>query len=194
MKSIIFIALTVFVLSCNNKSTTKENTETNTDSSSVAVTDTTAKTSETGSMGPGELVNAYLSIKNSLVNSNTADAATGAKTLSAALENISAASFTADQKKTFDEIKADMKEHADHIENKSADLAHQREHFDMLSRNMIDLVKITGTNTKLYLDFCPMFNDNKGASWLSESKDIRNPYYGDKMMKCGVVKEEIEPK
>jgi hypothetical protein len=194
MKHIFFISLATLILSCNNKNTTKENTDTVTDANTVIPVDTTSKTNSNGIHSSGELVSAYLAIKNSLVSSNNSEAAAGAKSLSAALEKLDASSFTADQKKTVDEIKADLKEHADHIENKSADLAHQREHFDMLSRNMIDLVKITGTNTKLYLDFCPMFNDNKGASWLSESKEIRNPYYGDKMMKCGVVKEEIEAK
>lgn len=39
---------------------------------------------------------------------------------------------------------------------------------------------------------CPMYNDNKGALWLSESKDIKNLYYGNKMVECGEVKEVIK--
>jgi Cu(I)/Ag(I) efflux system membrane fusion protein len=34
--------------------------------------------------------------------------------------------------------------------------------------------------------------DNKGAYWLSETKEIRNPYFGDKMMTCGEVKKEFK--
>lgn len=37
------------------------------------------------------------------------------------------------------------------------------------------------------VQFCPM----KNASWLSDSKEVCNPYYGDKMLTCGSVKEEI---
>jgi hypothetical protein len=39
--------------------------------------------------------------------------------------------------------------------------------------------------------FCPMANDNTGAYWLSTSKDILNPYFGDKMLKCGSVQATI---
>jgi hypothetical protein len=38
-----------------------------------------------------------------------------------------------------------------------------------------------------------MYNDKKGAIWLSETKEIKNPYYGKKMLTCGNVKEEITP-
>ena len=27
--------------------------------------------------------------------------------------------------------------------------------------------------------------------WISDKKGIRNPYFGDKMMKCGIVKGEL---
>ncbi|MDQ6756917.1 MAG: DUF3347 domain-containing protein, partial [Bacteroidota bacterium] len=43
-----------------------------------------------------------------------------------------------------------------------------------------------------YKDFCPMYNNNKGAIWLSEVKDIKNPYLGKKMPTCGNMKEEIK--
>lgn len=44
----------------------------------------------------------------------------------------------------------------------------------------------------VYKQFCPMAFDNKGAYWLSTEKEVRNPYFGDKMLKCGVVEETIE--
>jgi hypothetical protein len=36
-----------------------------------------------------------------------------------------------------------------------------------------------------------MAKDGKGAMWLSETKEIKNPYFGDKMMECGEVNEII---
>ncbi|MBA4058359.1 MAG: hypothetical protein C0490_26815, partial [Marivirga sp.] len=44
----------------------------------------------------------------------------------------------------------------------------------------------------LYLEYCPMANNNEGAYWLSNEKEIKNPYFGDKMLKCGSVKETIQ--
>jgi hypothetical protein len=51
------------------------------------------------------------------------------------------------------------------------------------------MVAITGTENTLYQQFCPMYD--KGSAWLSMEKEIRNPYYGSKMMACGKVQKEI---
>lgn len=65
-----------------------------------------------------------------------------------------------------------------------------REHFAMLSENMLEVTESFGLEKdKVYKDFCPMAFDNKGAFWLSETEDIRNPYFGDVMLTCGEVKE-----
>jgi len=44
----------------------------------------------------------------------------------------------------------------------------------------------------VYLQFCPMANGGKGASWLSKDEEIRNPYFGSRMLKCGRIKETIK--
>ncbi|MBA4167053.1 MAG: DUF3347 domain-containing protein, partial [Chitinophagaceae bacterium] len=84
------------------------------------------------------------------------------------------------------------KENAEHISENAGKLGHQREHFEMLSKDVYDLVKAFGAGQTLYQDFCPMYNDEKGASWLSETKEIQNPYMGQKMTTCGSVKEELK--
>ena len=58
---------------------------------------------------------------------------------------------------------------------------------------MITLLKKDGlSNGEVYVQYCPMAFNDKGASWISSSKEIRNPYFGDKMMNCGEVKETIQ--
>jgi len=44
----------------------------------------------------------------------------------------------------------------------------------------------------VYYQFCPMAIDNKGAYWLSEESDIKNPYFGDAMLTCGETKETLK--
>jgi len=69
----------------------------------------------------------------------------------------------------------------------------QRKSFSLLSNEMAALVKggkLSGG--MLYLEYCPMANNNAGAFWLSNEKEIKNPYFGDKMLKCGSVKEMIQ--
>jgi hypothetical protein len=45
--------------------------------------------------------------------------------------------------------------------------------------------------TTAYYEFCPMAFNNSGAYWLSDNAVIRNPYFGDKMLTCGSVEEEL---
>lgn len=61
----------------------------------------------------------------------------------------------------------------------------------MLSRDVDDLLGVFGTSKVLYQDFCPMYEDGKGAVWISEYKEIKNPYLGTKMLTCGSIKKEL---
>jgi len=62
----------------------------------------------------------------------------------------------------------------------------------MMSEEIYDLVKAFGSSKILYHAHCPMANDDKGAMWLSETKKIKNPYFGGKMNECVKVTEEIK--
>ena len=61
-----------------------------------------------------------------------------------------------------------------------------REAFEPLSVQFIQLAEQHRfTNQPLYLQYCPMANNNQGAQWLSTSPVIANPYYGEAMHRCG---------
>jgi hypothetical protein len=136
------------------------------------------------------IVGHYLHIKNALANDNESEAASGGKMLSETLAKVDKSLFTPDQKKIYDEIEDDLKEHAEHISKSKLD--HQREHFSMMSEDMYSIAKAFGGGQALYLDDCPMANDGKGAMWLSEVKEIKNPYMGSKMPTCGSIEEKIQ--
>lgn len=75
---------------------------------------------------------------------------------------------------------------------KSDNIKNQRADFIILNENLVAIaMNIKGANPLLYVQKCPMANNNKGAIWLSTEKDIKNPYYGDDMLTCGSVIEEI---
>jgi len=67
-----------------------------------------------------------------------------------------------------------------------------RKTFVNVSNTMISMANTFKTNENLFVLHCPMANDNKGADWLSNSKDIKNPYYGKAMLTCGEVKDSIK--
>lgn len=68
----------------------------------------------------------------------------------------------------------------------------KRQEFQMISGITYQLIKNTGMKHQtVYRDFCPMFNSGDGAFWLSDSLEIRNPYYGTDMPDCGQLSETI---
>ncbi|MCB0572134.1 MAG: efflux RND transporter periplasmic adaptor subunit [Phaeodactylibacter sp.] len=73
------------------------------------------------------------------------------------------------------------------------DVEEARMHFKPLSGQMVALAKAFGPfEETFYVQHCPMADDFEGADWLSLDKEIRNPYFGDKMLKCGSVTETIQ--
>ncbi|WPY97334.1 DUF3347 domain-containing protein [Christiangramia sp. OXR-203] len=142
-----------------------------------------------GNNATNTIIDNYLQLKNALVADDQEAAAQAGGKLVGEFENFDKSNYSSEEQQELTDIIEDAKEHAEHIAESAID--HQREHFDILSKDVIDMIAITGTNKKLYQDFCPMYNNNKGAQWLSASKEIQNPYFGSKMMDCGKIQKEI---
>ena len=68
----------------------------------------------------------------------------------------------------------------------------QRTHFKELSKALTSAVQMYGIGQSVYNQFCPMANDNQGAYWLSNDKNVLNPYFGSAMLACGSVKQVIQ--
>jgi hypothetical protein len=130
----------------------------------------------------------YFNLKDALVTDDSKKAAQEGAKLAASLKAFDASAYTAEEQKELADIIEDATEHAEHIAESA--INHQREHFKTLSKDIVDLITITGTNNTLYKQFCPMYDG--GSSWLSTSDQVRNPYYGSKMLKCGKVQKEIK--
>ena len=126
-----------------------------------------------------ELVASYLGVKNALVKT---DAKLAGEVASKMAEQIGDS-----QEEMMVKLKADALSIAN-----SDDVAKQRESFNTMSQNMYNYVRqIGGEKQGLYKQYCPMAFNDAGAFWLSAEKEVNNPYFGSKMLHCGVVKEEI---
>ena len=198
MKNIIFaiaIATTTLIACNSNSNKTAENKSMDDSTKIVQSLVKDASTTGTISKEDGavkEMVAQYLQIKNALANDNGKDAASAGNAFVASMGKMDKSSLPADKKKIWENLADDAKEMAEHIGKNADKIEHQREHFDMLSNDMYDMVKAFGSGQTLYQDYCPMYNNKKGSTWLSETKDIKNPYLGKKMPGCGSVKEEIK--
>lgn len=219
MKNIFFsIALAtvaIISLSCNqssnksndqqaNDSTTISETKDlssatqNDTDSTMALIDATAKKTEqqevkevAQNFSIAPIVKDYLVLKNALVADNDRAAANAGKQLFANLNKVDMKTIPANKHKEFMDIFENAKKNAEHIGDNAGKIDHQREHLASLSKDVSDLIALFGTTQKLYQDYCPMYNDGKGAVWISEAKAIKNPYYGNQMLTCGSVKKEF---
>jgi Cu(I)/Ag(I) efflux system membrane fusion protein len=133
-----------------------------------------------------KVLQSYLQMKDAFVNSDAEKVSAFAKATSKSLKDIPMGSL------------GQMEE--SHIEKsiemlnaiaQNEDLENQRDHFVVLNENMVVIAMNVEVATPIYVQKCPMANNNKGAVWLSTEKDIKNPYYGDAMLTCGSVIEEI---
>ncbi|GAB5538767.1 MAG: DUF3347 domain-containing protein [Salibacteraceae bacterium] len=190
MSTMALAAVMISTVSCkdgNKKEATKpvstemhqETMDDKTDMTMGNSQDTKAETILTG----------YFNLKDALVNDDNSQAKELGNTLAQSLKSFDASSYSDSQQNELKDIIEDATEHAEHIGE--SDIKHQREHFKTLSKDMTDMVAITGTSMTIYEQYCPMYDNNKGGAWLSMNEEIRNPYFGDKMLTCGKVQREI---
>lgn len=69
----------------------------------------------------------------------------------------------------------------------------RRPHFEVLSRAFIQAVQENPDRftQSLYRMHCPMVYEDRGADWLQDSQDLRNPYFGASMLGCGEIREQL---
>ena len=133
----------------------------------------------------------YFALKDALVKTDGNTASTKATSLLSAINAVKMETLKADEHTIWMKVLKNIKEDAEHIAD-TKDAKHQRDHFDTLSKNIYDLIKVSKQETPTYYQFCPMANNGKGANWLSKENVVKNPYYGSMMLSCGKVTETIK--
>ena len=118
----------------------------------------------------------YMMLKDALVQTDTQAAKDAAAKLAASAANENWSTELVEAAKT---IAA------------SEEVEAQRTAFKTVTDGLIASLEANEGNAGVYVQYCPMAFDNTGASWLSMSDQIRNPYFGDKMLKCGKVTAEL---
>jgi Cu(I)/Ag(I) efflux system membrane fusion protein len=134
----------------------------------------------------------YLSMKDALVNDDLASAKSYGINLLSALEKVDMSLFKGDSHAIWMKQSGDIKNALQHAEHFNT-LDEIRKVFQTISDRMIALEKTFKPNKEtLYVLHCPMANNNMGADWISATKEIKNPYYGQDMLSCGKVTEELK--
>lgn len=138
-----------------------------------------------------KVVENYFALKNSLVKSNTTNAEKESEKLLNSIKKVDMSLLEEDAHVKWMSSKNDLTELLKK-NNSSFDLEEYRINFQKISGKIIDLTESFGINKDfVYVQFCPMAFDDKGAFWLSETEEILNPYFGDDMLNCGETKRKI---
>ncbi|MCB0530706.1 MAG: efflux RND transporter periplasmic adaptor subunit [Saprospiraceae bacterium] len=134
----------------------------------------------------------YFPLKDALVADNFGEAKNQAASLKKAFEQTSMSIFEGAAHKQWMNSSNAANAALNKI-SQAGDLEIARSAFKPLSDQMVVLARTFGPfDAAIFVQHCPMADDNIGADWLSLDKVIRNPYFGDKMLKCGSVTETIQ--
>ena len=135
---------------------------------------------------------AYLPVKNAFVASNPHEVAMYAEKLNNVLNSVNMKLLAGKSHVDWMDQLNVMKESLDQMEM-DHDMQNQRMDFANFNTVFHESIKQFGlTDVIIYYQYCPMAVDGKGAYWLSDTKEISNPYFGDEMPKCGETRETLK--
>ena len=166
-KTTVLMLAFASIVSCKNETKNGKNTSSS-DTETVKTTELAFRDDKVGKQ-----FQHYIHIKTALVNSDVNEAKSGATML---MKNTDDASF----KDMLSKI------------SEASDIKVQRTIFSDVTEKMTEIVDASISSGEVYKQFCPMAFNNQGDYWLSSEEEIRNPYFGDKMLKCGKVTETIK--
>jgi hypothetical protein len=199
--TLLFAASILVLTNCSNKKESAHEHEHAAAETETPAADSTA-TSEVGKpqfdvdknfqQQLAAVFSSYVSLKEAFVASNDDKVRTEAATVQSQLSK-------ADMKLLSGAAHNDWMHYLEGLESSlkeiqtNKDIEVQRKAFSKLSDNLYKSIKAFGLDgTTAYYEFCPMAFNDEGGYWLSDQEKIRNPYFGDKMLTCGVVKEKLQ--
>lgn len=155
---------------------------------------TASRNSEAFNQAFGKLMSDYYGLRDAFITENDTSIVLAAKRLAADADSLHTEQASADR------------EHLDtaatYAQGISAEikgllgeqtLEEKRKAFYMTGEQVYGLVQAVHYDRQVvYRDHCPMAFNDEGANWLSNTPEIRNPYFPKKMPDCGEIKDSID--
>jgi hypothetical protein len=142
------------------------------------------------------LLSSYYSLKDAFVASDVSKVNAAAAVLVKSADGLQTSEIQGDSTGM---IKETAKQFAQSLSSSAttlaaaADIEAKRHEFETVTEALWSLTRtVQYTGQKVYYQYCPMAFNNKGAYWLSNTTEIRNPYFGDKMLKCGETADSLD--
>lgn len=133
----------------------------------------------------------YFVVKDAMISSDGNTTSIASKELLTAINNVKMDKLDMDVHRVWMKVVNQIKKDTELISN-TKDIKIQRNHFTTLSKDIYSLIKVAKYEVPVYFQHCPMYNDGKGANWLSKENEVKNPYYGNRMLTCGKTVETIK--
>ncbi|WET70061.1 DUF3347 domain-containing protein [Sphingobacterium sp.] len=137
-----------------------------------------------------QLTNLYFALKDALVKTDAVAAAAQAEAFQAAIKAVDMNKLSHDEHTVWMKVMNKLATDAAGI-TKNKDVAKQRVAFASLSNTLYELLKVSKVDGPIYYQHCPMFNEGKGAHWLSKENAVKNPFFGAQMISCGSTVETL---
>ncbi|HEY5369538.1 MAG TPA: DUF3347 domain-containing protein [Hanamia sp.] len=150
----------------------------------------------------GNMINAYMAMKNAFVDGDTTEIKSKTTGFISSADRLNLEELHQTDTSVFmaaQQNLSDIKANAEPILQEK-DIEEMRHDFSMVSENLYPLLKtVAYEGEKLYWQNCPMaFGDDKPANWLSNTAAIINPYLGknhpvykSSMLNCGENMDSI---
>jgi membrane fusion protein, copper/silver efflux system len=138
-----------------------------------------------------KLFHIYFDLKNALADDAPDQAREHGRKLKEQLSDVGKHSLDGEHHMFWMDRYEDIEESIEKLVD-ALDMSAMRVHFEPLSEAFIETARTLGAiGQTWYVAFCPMVDGDRGAYWLSEFEQIKNPYFGDMMLRCGEVRETL---
>ena len=187
--SLLFATISLTILSCGGSD--KKAAEQN---EAPVAPIKSSKNSDALNQSFAKLLGSYYDVKDALVASDTAKANTAAASLAINADSLLVSEIIDSSgllKTTASNFAATISGSAKGLLGEK-ELEAKRKEFQMISEALYDLTRtIRYDQEKIYHQFCPMAFNDAGAYWLSKEEQIKNPYFGSKMLSCGETRDSL---
>lgn len=132
----------------------------------------------------------YLPLKDALIETDAKAAKKQAKPLLDAIGMVDMTEVKGEAHIEWMKDLAVLQYSAEYI-TKETDVEKIRSALSPLSDQLYQTILKFEVETGGFRQYCPMAFNNTGAFWLSNSDSVLNPYFGDVMLTCGNIEEEL---
>lgn len=196
--SILALAFVVFAACSGNKKEATENHEGNdqmdhakTEATTVVEVKAFENVDASIKMQLNGFLTDYFALNQALIEDNQDGAKAAAKKLAETISKFDMTKLMGEQMDFYHLQVAKLNEGLKGITT-STDIEETRTELSIISESIYALVKAYHPNeSALYVQFCPMAKNGAGATWVSNTNEVINPYMGQRMLKCGRTQEML---